>query len=142
MRRLTALCIPALVIATAARAAPDPSAKPAQNHVDLQPVGLPAIVHGRLVNYIFVDLRLVLAKGVDASKLPQHEPFLRDALVRAGTRTPFNPPQDGVHLDEGRLKAEIMRDAANEVGPGKVVSVEIRSQTPQRRTGLAGGAQP
>ena len=142
MRRLALLCIPALTLAGAAHSAPESSAKPAQAYMNLQPIGFPAIIHGRLVNYIFADVRLVLAKGVDASKLPEHEPFLRDALVRAGTRTPFNPPQDGVHLDETRLKAEIMRDATAEVGPGKVIGVEVRSQTPQRRTGLPGGAQP
>ncbi len=142
MRRLALLCISVLALPGAAYAAPEPSGKPAQTYTDLQPVGLPAIVHGRLVNYVFVDVRLILAKGMDASKLPEHEPFLRDALVRAGTRTPFNPPEDGVHLDEARLKAEIMRDAIAEVGAGKVIGVEIRSQTPQRRTGLPGGARP
>ncbi len=139
MRRLAVLCLPALAMAGTVHAAPQSSAKPAQAYMDLQPVGLPAIVHGRLVNYIFADVRLVLAKGVDVAKLQEHEPFLRDALVRAATRTPFNPPQDGVHLDEARLKAEMLRDAAGEVGPGKVTGVEIRSQTPQRRMGVPGG---
>ncbi|WP_174301279.1 hypothetical protein [Caulobacter sp. S45] len=142
MRRGALLCIPALALWGPAQGAPDSSAKPKQVYIDLQPVGLPAVVHGRLVNYIFADIRVVLARGVDASKLQEYEPFLRDALVHAGTRTPFNLPQDGVHLDEPRLKAEILREAAAEVGPGKVVSVEIRSQTPQRRTGIPGGAQP
>ena len=145
MRRMTVFRLPALVLAAAALAggaqAAEP-AKPENAYMDLQPIGLPAIVHGRLVNYVFASVRLILAKGADASKLPQHEPFLRDALVRAGTRTPFNLPEDGVHLDERRLKAEIMREAATELGPGQVVSVVIRSQTPQRRTGLPGGAQP
>lgn len=138
--RLAVLCIPALVITGSVRAAAESSPKPAQAYMDLQPVGLPAIVRGRLVNYIFADVRLTLAKNVDAAKMQEHEPFLRDALVRAATRTPFNPPRDGVHLDEARLKAEVLRDAAAEVGPGKVTGVEVRSQTPQRRTGVPGGA--
>ena len=141
MRRLAVFCLPALVAAGVTHAAPTSPAKPNQPYMDLQPVGLPAIVHGRLVNYIFVDLRLVLAAGVDAAKLQEHEPFLRDALVHAATRSPFNPPQDGVHLDEARLKAEVMRDAAAEVGGGKVVAVEVRSQTPQRLAGVPGGSK-
>ena len=131
-----------LAVAAAAHAAPEPSGKPAQAYMTLQPIGLPAIVHGRLVNYIFVDMRLMAAKGVDASKLQEHEPFVRDALVRAATHTPFNPPQDGVHLDEARLKAEVLKDAAAELGPGRIIAVEIRSQTPQRRSGVPGGALP
>ena len=123
-------------------AAPQSSAKAAQPYMDLQSIGFPAVVHGRLVNYIFADLRLTLGSGVDAAKLQEQEPFLRDTLVRAATRTPFNPPQDGVHLDASRLKAELLRIAAAQFGPSKVVAVDVRSQTPQRRMGVPGGAQP
>ncbi len=143
MRRFAVLCIPAfLTLAGPALAAPESSAKPAQAYMTLQPVGLPAIIHGRLVNYIFVDLRLMVGRNVDAAKLQEHEPFLRDALVRAATHTAFNPPGDGVHLDEARLKAEVLKEATAELGPGKIVAVEVRSQTPQRRSGVPGGALP
>ena len=141
MRLITAVVL-TLATASTSSAASQSSAKPAQPYMDLQPMGFPAVVHGRLVNYIFTDVRLTLSKGADAAKLQEREPFLRDALVRAATRTPFNPPQDGVRLDEPRLKAEVLRQAAAQFGPGKVVSVEIRSQAPQRRTGVPGGAQP
>ena len=140
--RLIIAAILVLAAASAAQAAPDPSAAPAKPYMDLKPMGLPAVVNRRLVNYVFVDARLTFGKGVDAAKIQDQEPFLRDAVVRAATRTPFNPPQDGVHLDEGRLRAEIMKDAAAQLGPGKIASVEIRSQTPQRRTGVPGGDRP
>ena len=81
-------------------------------------------------------------RGADAAKLQDQEPFLRDALVRAATRTPFNPPQDGVHLDVPRLKAEVLREASVQLGWGKVVSVDIRSQTPRRQTGVPGAVSP
>ena len=113
-----------------------------QPFFDLQSIGLPAVVHGRLVNYVFVQVRLMLAKGVDASKLQGEEPYIRDALVRAATRSPFNPPEDGVHLQEGRLKAEVMREAVARLGPGKVAAVIIRSELPERRAGVPGGAAP
>ena len=141
MRAILALAL-MLVGGTASRAAPQSSAKAARPYMDLQPIGFPAIVHGRLVNYIFADVRLTLNVGVDAAKLQDEEPFVRDTLVRAATHSPFNPPQDGVHLDEARLKAEVLRIAAAQLGAGKVVSVDIRSQTPQRRTGVPGGARP
>ena len=141
MRVILAIAL-ALVGSPASQAAPQSSAKPARPYMDLQPIGFPAIVHGRLVNYIFADVRLTLGGGVDAAKLQDQEPFLRDTLVRAATHTPFNPPQDGVHLDETRLKAEVLRITAAQLGPGKVMAVEIRSQAPQRRTGVPGGARP
>ncbi len=142
MRRRLAATWLLLAAAGPAVAAPQSSAKPPAPYMDLQPIGFPAVVHGRLVNYVFADLRLQLGKGVEAAPLANEEPFLRDALVRAASRTPFNPPQDGVHLDEARLRAEVMRDAATLLGPGKVVGVIVKSQTPQRRTGVPGGATP
>ena len=66
--------------------------------------------------------------------------MLRDALVHAAARTPFNPPEDGVRLDDGRLKGEVLRYARAQFGPGKVVRVTVRSETPQRRTGIPGAA--
>ena len=122
-----------------ARAAKE-AAKPAEAYVDFQTIGLPAVVHGRLVNYIFVQLRLHVAPGVDASKIQQGEPVIRDALVHAAARAPLNPPEDGVRLDDGRLRSEVMGFARARFGPGKVVSVGIQSETPQRRTGVPGAA--
>ena len=142
LTRMLAPALLALVAMAGGAEAADSSAKPSAPYMDLQPIGFPAIIHGRLVNYVFADVRLMLGRNADAARLQDQEPFLRDALVRAATRTPFNPPQDGVHLDEPRLKAEVMRQANALLGPGKVLSVDIRSQTPQRRSGVPGGLQP
>jgi hypothetical protein len=123
---------------TPALAAKPPPAKAASPYIDLQTVGFPAVVQGRLVNYIFATIRLDLAPGVDASRVQEQEPFLRDALVRAAAHTPFNPPGDGLHLDVPRLKAAVFAEAQARLGPGKVADVVVRSQTPQRRTGVPG----
>ena len=139
----TALFAAALLLAAARpEAAPEPSSKPVQPYVDLQTVGLPAVVRGRLVNYIFAAIRLKIAPGVDASRIQQGEPFIRDALIHASGRTPFNPPDDGLRLDEARLRAEVLREVKARFGPGKVSGVEIRSQTPQRRSGVPGAPGP
>ena len=138
-RRLAVLTLMLSASVAAAHAEKPAAGKPVQPYFDLQTMGLPAVVHKRLVNYVFVDVRLGLANGVDASKLQAQEPYLRDALVRAAAHTPFNPPEDGVRIDQARFKAEVMQVAAAQLGPGKVVSVTIRSQTPQHRTGVPGG---
>lgn len=142
IRRLSLALIFMTSIAGAAWAGSEPATKAPPNAMDLQPMGLPAVVQGRLVNYIFVDLRLMLGNGADAAHVAMQEPYLRDALVRAANHAPFNPPQDGVHLDEGKLRAEMMRDAARVLGPGKVLSVVVISQTPQRRVGVPGAVSP
>ena len=136
---LTAVLALSLAIPGVASAG-KPPAKPGGSYVDLQTIGLPAVVRGRLGNYIFAQLRLYVAPGVDASKIQQGEPVLRDALVHVAARTPFNPPDDGVRLDDARLKAEVMHDAQAQFGPGRVVSVKVQMETPQRRTGVPGAA--
>jgi hypothetical protein len=99
-------------------------------------VALPIAVDGRLVNYVFASVRLNLAPNANLVKLREKEPFFRDALVRAGHRTPFTNPKDYTVLDGAKLSAALMRDAAAIAGPGMVKSVAITSQTPKRRQGL------
>lgn len=105
-------------------------------YVDLQPVGLPIVSKGQLVNYVFVYVRINLTSGASAAKLREKEPFFRDALVRAGHRTPFTHPTDFAQVDGPRLTATLARDAAAIVGPGQIRSVVITSQAPRRRMGL------
>jgi len=105
-------------------------------YVDLSPVALPIVVDGRLVNYVFAYVRINLTAGANSVKLREKEPFFRDALVRAGHRTPFTNPKDYTVLDSAKLTAALSREAAAIAGPGTVKSVVITSQTPKRRLGL------
>ena len=102
-------------------------------YVDLQPVGLPIVSNGRLVNYVFVYVRVNLTSAANVSRLREKEPFFRDALVRAGHRTPFNSPSDFGKIDAPRLIATLSRDAAIITGPGQIRSVVVTSQAPRRR---------
>ena len=102
-------------------------------YVDLQPVGLPVVSNGRLVNYVFVYVRVNLTSAANVSRLREKEPFFRDALVRAGHRMPFNSPSDLGKIDAPRLIATLSRDAAIITGPGQIRSVVVISQTPRRR---------
>jgi hypothetical protein len=127
-------------LATLAAAAPAHSAgggKDAKGdvgqYVDLQPVGLPILSKGRLVNYVFVYVRINLTSAANVSKLREKEPFFRDALVRAGHRTPFSHASDLSQVDVARLTATLSRDAAAIAGPGQIRSVVVTSQAPRRR---------
>jgi len=142
MRRLerTALAAAALAILALAPvrlfAAEGVRPKGAGQYVDITPVGVPVVVDGRLVNYVFVDVRVNLTASADSPKLREREPYFRDALVRLAHRTPFTRYDDFTRVDETRLKAAVFAASVAIAGPGAVRSVDILSQTPQKRSGL------
>jgi hypothetical protein len=107
-----------------------------EKYVDLSPVALPIVADGRLVNYVFAYVRIHLNNGANTVKLREKEPFFRDALVRAGHRTPFTSSRDYLTLDERKLKAALMPEAVAIAGPGAVRSIEITSQAPKKRAGV------
>lgn len=102
-------------------------------YVDLQPVALPIVFKGQLVNYIFVYVRLNLTSGANTSRLREKEPYFRDALVRAGHRTPFTVPTDLSKIDVDRLCATLKQEATTIAGSGQIASVVVTSQAPRRR---------
>lgn len=105
----------------------------AGQYVELQPVGLPIVTGGRLVNYVFVYMRINLTSSANASRLREKEPFFRDAMVRAAHRAPFTLANDLGKIDEARLIASVTRDAIAIAGPGQIKSVILMSQAPRRR---------
>lgn len=130
-------------VAPPASAAQSPQASPAPmspleaaligQFVDMPPVGLPIIVHGQLVNYVFVYVRVNLTASADVTAMRNREPFFRDALVRMAHRTPFTRPDDYNRVDEARVCAALMREITPIAGPGNIRSVVITSQSPQHR---------
>jgi len=130
-RALTAAVL--LLLAQPAKAAEKAGQAPVGQYVDLQPVGLPIVVRGQLVNYVFVYVRVNLTAEADTARVREKEPFFRDALVRMAHRTPFTNPADYNRIDEGRVSAALMGEASAIAGPGVVRSVVVTSQTPQHR---------
>ena len=107
--------------------------------ISIAGVGLPVIAGGRLRNYVFVTLRLHLGGSATPESMRPKEAFLRDALVRAGHRTPFTVADDWTVIDARAMSASLMRSATAIAGRGSVVRVEVVSQTPRRRTGVQAG---
>jgi hypothetical protein len=134
MRR-TALVAAALALCTTGAAASEKKEGKGDvgQYVDLQPVGLPIVSKGQLVNYVFVYVRINLTSGANVAHLREKEPYFRDALVRAGHRTPFTLPTDLSKIDAPRLTATLARDAAAIAGPGQIRSIVVTSQAPRRR---------
>ncbi|MDZ4370916.1 MAG: hypothetical protein U1C74_05780, partial [Phenylobacterium sp.] len=96
LRRAFIAAAAGLAAAPAAQAAaPKGDAKgDVGQYVDLQPIGLPIVVDRKLVNYVFVHIRINLTSAANSARLREKEPFFRDALVRAGHRAPFTLPTD------------------------------------------------
>jgi len=135
----------ALILAVAGaalsgRAFASPSAEtPAQPaSFNLTGVGLPIIAGGRVRNYIFVVLKLHLGQGHALDAVKAKEPYLRDALVRAGHRTPFVLADDWNQLDAQALSASLIRSADTLIGKGAIARVEVVSQAARRRTTVRG----
>ncbi len=129
------IAVPTLVAGSRARAGDKPA--PGGASVGIAGVGLPIISGGRIRNYVFVSLRLHLGGTATPESMRPKEAYLRDALVRAGHRTPFVVEDDWTRIDTAALSASLMRSAASIVGRGAVTRIEVISQAPRRRTGVA-----
>ena len=127
------------VLAVGSEAIASDRAAPRGASVSIPGVGLPVIAGGRLRNYVFVSLRLHLGGSATPESMRSKEAFLRDALVRAGHRTPFTVPGDWTVIDTVALSASLVRSAAAIAGRGSVTRVEVVSQAPRRRTGVNPG---
>lgn len=113
-------------------------AAPAAAFLNLPGMGLPVITEGRVRNYVFIVLKLHLGPNHTVEAVRAKEAWLRDALVRAGHRTPFVLPNTWLALDTAALSAALIRAASTLIGRGAVTRVEVVSQTPRRRTGMQG----
>jgi hypothetical protein len=134
LRRLLIALAPLLILSQAAHASEGkPPKTDVGQYVELQPLAMPIVIRGELVNYVFVYVRLNLTSGANVMRLREMEPFFRDALVRAGHRTPFVIVTDYQKVDEARLSAVMMREAIAIAGPGQIRSVVVTAQTPSRR---------
>ncbi len=108
--------------------APKPSEEQA---VTLSPVALPIVLDGRLANYIFVTVKVILTPSADVTATRAKEPYFRDALVRAGHRSPFVPRNDYNHIDVAKLRSVMMRETSAITGPNVVRDIVVLEQTPQ-----------
>ena len=142
MRRLAltlALTVATLTVTTLAAAplhAAEEGKKTGGQYVDLAPVALPVVLDARVINYVFVSVRVNLTPSADAQKLQSKEPFFRDALVRAAHRTPFTRYDDYTQLDDAKLKASLYSDATAIAGPGQIASISIMQQQAKQHGGL------
>jgi flagellar basal body-associated protein FliL len=136
--RVSLLALTLMLAAGPVLAAEKPT-KPQTYQVET--VALPVIVNGKLLNYVFVSIRLDLMPEANANLVRDKEQFLRDDLVRVGHRTPFTRLDDYTRVDENKVKAELMRFSKTVIPPGTIKSIMITRQVSQKMLTLPGVQQ-
>lgn len=103
--------------------------------MDAPYIAVPVVRDGRLVNYLFVSVRVDIANGVDLWRTRERAHFLRDALVRAAHATPLADPQHDDRLNQAAAIAAFRTAAAQALGPRAVRNIQIltvQSSRPSR----------
>jgi hypothetical protein len=99
--------------------------------IETAPIGLPVIWKGRIMNLVFVRLRLYLSHPADVGVFRAKEPYVRDVVVRAAHRTPFTLPNDLNHIDADALSRSVLPAINAELGAGVIKRVEVIEQHAQ-----------
>jgi hypothetical protein len=104
--------------------------------MDAAYLAVPVLREGRMVNYLFVSVRIEVAAGVDLWRTRERAHFLRDALVRASHTADLSDPEDINALNEARA-IEVFRAAAVRIlGQNAVGAVSIVSSYSARGSGI------
>ncbi|MBI3437920.1 MAG: hypothetical protein HY054_04600 [Proteobacteria bacterium] len=95
--------------------------------MDAQYLAVPVVRDGRLVNYLFVSLRIQISPHVDLWRTREKAQFLRDALVRASHANALADPNDNNALNQA-LAIQVYRQAASQtLGADAVAGITIVS---------------
>ena len=110
--------------------------------IPLAPVAVPITVDGKLVNYVFLSIKIMLSPKADLYRLVGQEPYYRDALVRAGHRQNLGVPGDPNRVDEALVKTVLKREAASFMDARMIASIQIVRQDPQKHLPRTAPAKP
>ena len=88
--------------------------KEANRAVEMNAIVFPVIIDDRLVNYLFINSRLIVADGKSTWKFREKAHVIRDALLRAVHRTSVHLEGHPGRLDQA-LAEEVCIKAANEI---------------------------
>lgn len=127
-RRHLMLALPVLFAAPAfaeeKKDAPEPS-------VQLASVGIPVMQNNRVVNYLFLSIKVNLTPKANMAKLRDMEPYFRDTIVRLASKTSFGQANHDDMLDDARFKAAMVPAFEQFAGKGAIKSIDILSQSPK-----------
>lgn len=125
--QLAATATAAAALAPAAAAAEEKKAVPVTMHVDLPSLVLPMATEGRLVNYLFLQVRVHFADGRSADQINTHQFFARDAVIRAVGRQPIPPGTQPRTYNAAAVQRLIATAVGGCMPNTRVARVEIRA---------------
>jgi hypothetical protein len=115
---------------------------PPEAMIQLSPVAVPIVRDGRVINYVFVSIKVQLKPQADAMKLREKEPYFRDVLVRGANRVALGDPKDPNRVDEAKVKAVLLQGAAGFMDVGMIKDIQFMFQAPKRRLPIPSSQSP
>ena len=104
--------------------------------MDAPYLAVPVVRDGRLINYLFVSIRIQISPHVDLWRTRERAQFLRDALVRASHANALADPNDTNALNQP-LALQVYRAAAVQtLGAEAVAGVTIISSYSSLGSGI------
>ncbi len=100
--------------------------------VDVPTLAVPVFEDGRLLNYLFVSVRLQMADGVDVWKLRDRVHYLRDAMLREAHAVSVGRTDDPTRIDEDKAREVLRRGVARVTDPDQIVQIEFLSVDSKR----------
>ncbi len=105
----------------------EPDQSQSVHAVDIPVVVAPIALNGRLVNYAFVSIRVIVADKVDTWKMRAKSHFMRDAVVRAAHEHTFGKDGERAALDEEHTIALIKEAIKPWLSEDKIDHIEFLS---------------
>lgn len=117
------------VFSTTAYAASDkkPTEEEERNvrDVELPTIVVPISVDGKLVNYVFVVMKVTVGPSYDPWKIRDKVHVARDALIRAVHRTPMTNPNNLKDFDRTKVSTILKPALEKAFGPGSVAAIKV-----------------
>lgn len=101
--------------------------------IEIQSVPAPIFKDGKLLNYIFLSVKLEMAKGQNVLSDRERVHFVRDALVRNLHKTSIGQADKFDEVDENVALQVVRASAAQIFGDKAVAGVLITSAEPLRQ---------
>jgi hypothetical protein len=123
---LVALAAPLAGIPSAAIASGDaPKGDIDPREVELPAIVMPISVDGKLVNYLFVTLKVRVTAKADPWKIRDKAHVARDALVRAVHITPMTDPNNLKDFDRRKMQTVLKPALDRAFGAGTIESMRV-----------------
>lgn len=93
--------------------------------VDIPVVALPVFADDTLISYLFVNVRVIVAEGVDPWSVRENAHKIRDAFIRAGHRRSISSVETPERIDPDTARAVLLEGLYEVVDRAKIERIEF-----------------